>query len=161
MKKLEERKLNNNGFSLVELIIVIAIMAVLVGVLSPQFIKYVEQSRRSTDIQNAENIRTAILADIADGAIKTSASSAIKFYGKDDTSAPSSGVATATAIAETPTIQGSVVKLATGETKLYFYVKYDVDKGTCEVYADSGSKYLLTTSDGADNYKKGLDKDGK
>jgi type IV pilus assembly protein PilA len=33
------KKANNQGFSLVELIIVIAIMAVLVGVLAPQFIK--------------------------------------------------------------------------------------------------------------------------
>ena len=36
-----EKKINNKGFSLVELIIVIAIMAVLVGVLAPQFMKYV------------------------------------------------------------------------------------------------------------------------
>ena len=57
----------NKGFSLVELIIVIAIMAVLVAVLAPQFIKYVEQSRRSRDIQTADRIREAFLADIAEG----------------------------------------------------------------------------------------------
>lgn len=51
---------NNKGFSLVELIVVIAIMAVLVGVLAPQFIKYVEKSRVSTDIQNVEEVKTAI-----------------------------------------------------------------------------------------------------
>ena len=34
----------NKGFSLVELIIVIAIMAVLVGVLTPIMIKYVEKA---------------------------------------------------------------------------------------------------------------------
>lgn len=39
------KKLNNKGFSLVELIIVIAIMAVLIGVLAPQYLKYVERSR--------------------------------------------------------------------------------------------------------------------
>ncbi len=42
-------KANNQGFSLVELIIVIAIMAVLVGVLAPQFIKYVERGRAQRD----------------------------------------------------------------------------------------------------------------
>lgn len=53
------KKLNNKGFSLVELIVVIAIMAVLVGVLAPQFTKYVERSRKSTDVQNVAAIVTA------------------------------------------------------------------------------------------------------
>ena len=59
-------KKNNSGFSLVELIIVIAIMAVLIGVLAPQFIKYVERSRESTDLQNIEEIKTAMEAYVAD-----------------------------------------------------------------------------------------------
>lgn len=43
---------NNKGFSLVELIIVIAIMAVLIGVLAPTYMKYVERSKRTTDCAN-------------------------------------------------------------------------------------------------------------
>lgn len=45
---------NNKGFSLVELIVVIAIMAVLVGLLVPQFLRYVERSRMSIDIHNID-----------------------------------------------------------------------------------------------------------
>lgn len=52
----KQKSLTNKGFSLVELIIVIAIMAVLVGVLAPQFLKYVERSRKSTDVQNVASI---------------------------------------------------------------------------------------------------------
>lgn len=61
-------KTNNKGFSLVELIIVIAIMAVLVGVLAPQFIKYVESSRQSTDIDAVAEYKTAVETYVADNA---------------------------------------------------------------------------------------------
>ena len=45
------KKLDNKGFSLVELIIVIAIMAILVGVVGTQVIPYIEKSRQSKDQQ--------------------------------------------------------------------------------------------------------------
>ena len=43
------KKWNNKGFSLIELIIVIAIMAVLMAVLAPFLISYVERSRLQKD----------------------------------------------------------------------------------------------------------------
>ena len=63
---MKKEKMNDKGFSLVELIIVIAIMAVLVVVLAPQYLKYVEKSRNSTDISNATAIATAFQVYAAD-----------------------------------------------------------------------------------------------
>lgn len=50
-KRKEELKKDNKGFSLVELIIVIAIMAILVGIVGTQVIPYIDKSRNSKDIQ--------------------------------------------------------------------------------------------------------------
>lgn len=60
------KKMNNKGFSLVELIIVIAIMAILVGVLAPQYIKYVEKSRVSADKDLLDSVYTACTTAAAD-----------------------------------------------------------------------------------------------
>lgn len=63
---MKKENMNNKGFSLVELIIVIAIMAILIVVLAPQYLKYVERSRNSTDMQNARTLMTAVETYAAD-----------------------------------------------------------------------------------------------
>ncbi len=60
---------DNKGFSLVELIIVIAVMAVLMGVIAPTLISYIEKSRESTDLQNIGAVRRAILTAMSEEAV--------------------------------------------------------------------------------------------
>lgn len=62
----EQKRLGNKGFSLVELIVVIAIMAILIAVLAPTLISKIEESRESTDIKALDEIRQAVVTALAD-----------------------------------------------------------------------------------------------
>lgn len=63
LAKLQENE--QKGFSLVELIIVMAIMAILVGVVASQVIPYIEKSRQSKDQQVLSSLCTDVTSAIA------------------------------------------------------------------------------------------------
>lgn len=71
MKKRIQKYLSgsNEGFSLVELIIVIAIMAILVGVVALAVIPYLEKSRESKDLQALDTLASAATTAVADAKI--------------------------------------------------------------------------------------------
>ncbi len=107
------KKMNNKGFSLVELIIVIAIMAILIAVLAPQYIKYVEKSRESADLDNWQAVLSAMQVAYADVDNPVSAAASISCAGKNSalTSAGSGAGSIATAFASLGTdISGMKMK---------------------------------------------------
>lgn len=57
---------NNKGFSLVELIIVIAILAILVGVMVPFLYIYLTRSKVSADVQLCDSIQEALVIAMSD-----------------------------------------------------------------------------------------------
>lgn len=61
----KKMKKGNGGFSLVELIIVIAIMATLLGVVVQQYTRYTVRSQISKDLQTVEEIAQSFQATIA------------------------------------------------------------------------------------------------
>lgn len=124
---MKERKLNNKGFSLVELIIVIAIMVILVVVIAPQYTKFVKNSRIAGDVQTAQAAATAIDVAVAEG--KTGMFSGTpSVYTADD---PVVRANLTSKMGGTFTIEGTD---SNGVSKITLKITSGADAGTWECY---------------------------
>lgn len=77
-----KKKLNKKGFSLIELIIVIAIMAILAAIIVPTVINKVQEANESAAQTEVSNIATAIQQEIVELQATTTAKELV--YLKDD-----------------------------------------------------------------------------
>jgi type IV pilus assembly protein PilA len=134
----------NSGFSLVELIVVIAIMAVLVGVLAPAYLKYVEKSRKSTDIDNISE-----MMDAADkvAAEEETAIAGIKFTIVTDSTKATASVTTSY---DTAAVESAWLELIKKETTLKSK-EFKANAITCTGTIQGNGSVVWTTTAGANS----------
>jgi|GEM_PF-2711738 len=65
------KKTNKKGFTLIELIVVVAIMAVLVALLAPNVMKYLEKTKVNKDIHSLDSVRFSLEAELMDDDLST------------------------------------------------------------------------------------------
>lgn len=133
MKKKIQRYLSGEreGFSLVELIIVIAIMAILIGVIALAVIPNINKSRESKDLATLDAICSALNSAVA--TTQTTGSGTFE-YNPSNASAAGVEKATYDAMGSGSSTLGSA---AANGCKIY--CKYDVSAKTIEVYAATSS----------------------
>ena len=147
-----KKKMNNKGFSLVELIVVIAIMAVLIGLLAPQFIKYVNRTRYSTDVKNGQEIATMVQTLISDNKLTSLTDKSEDFSG--------STVGSAFVLAKDAGLLTEEPKSKVDSTKGFFIV-YNTKPGDVKVRVYVGNAATATEMvypELGQTYKDALDK---
>jgi type IV pilus assembly protein PilA len=135
---MKERK-NNKGFTLVELIVVMAIMAILVGALAPQVVKYVERARESKDLQVVSTVYTAVQTAIASSESTVADIDGVKLESAASIYSEVQKLLPASADTSDEIIDSCKSNAATPKASKGVYVTYDSTTGYLGVYiATSG-----------------------
>ncbi len=149
MKKRIQKYLSGEreGFSLVELIIVIAIMAILIGVIALAVIPYMARSRESKDLQALGSVSSALATAVA--TTKVTGSDTFQYTGSN----------TDTVGKEMVSVLGTGSTTIAKDSSATIWCHYNTATNEIYVYAssDSGStaiKLDYNTSDYSTNLSK-------
>ena len=130
------------GFSLVELIIVIAIMAILIGVIALAVIPYLAKSKESKDLSTLDNVSSALKTAIAE--TKVSGSSTFKY---NDTLTTGTDDAKIQAAMQEVLGNTTSIKLqADANASADVYCMYDTTSGTNKIVVFAGSSSTVATN---------------
>lgn len=122
------------GFSLVELIIVIAIMAILIGIIALAVIPYLEKSRVGKDRQTVDTVYSAFQAAIADCQVTDNVTITIK----TDSVTPTGTKGSAVQTAMQKTLDASDLKTIAGKLESKDAVDAGKSTITCTFTASTG-----------------------
>lgn len=132
------RKNKKGGFTLIELIIVIAIIAIVASLAIPKFAEIRNNANRNADIANSKQIQSAVALAISSG--KTSTDTGTFVWGEDNTTGSIKGEAYKQLQNEKikpklDTTKNFVVKVTSGDIKVY------IAEGVSSSFTDANQVY--------------------
>ena len=129
---------NKKGFTLIELIVVIAILGILAMIAIPRFAGFQEAAKHKADVATGKSIATIISAEMATGKLTIPVPTPIPLG--------STGVSNLVIIESFPAkTVPKVQSTLTGTTAKAFYYTFDITNGDVRVYADNATPAAGTT----------------
>lgn len=137
MERREEKRISdsNQGFSLIELVIVIAIMAILTGIIAIAVVPYLEKSREVKDLRQLDNICQGLALSVTNAGVQMGGGSGT-FEATEITAEKTDPVIRGT-YEQLGDCSGIKLTSAVG-SPCKIICKYDIYSNNVEVYAENG-----------------------
>ena len=142
--------MKNKGFSLIELIVVVSILAVLVGLITPLYLGYVEKTKKSSCIYSRDKLERKVFTEIA--ADETFLDFLNENYGIDNPNNITDEGGDISPLLERLNLSDYEICKSEGEITANFYISDDgksyIFKILCSVHDELGNIPLIDFSEG-------------